>query len=114
MRKRITSCERCGTCCSLLIEIAASDVLRWHREGRGDILSHLVYDPAELEVDGWFHPETRERLEPCPFLERNGDGLTACGIQDTKPIACAHYKAGRCVGAKGRGKARKGCAVTKG
>jgi Fe-S-cluster containining protein len=75
-------------------------VLRWHREGRNDILSHLVDDHLELEVDGWFHPATRERLEICPFLEQHTDGATSCAIQHTKPLACSHYRPGRCAGLK--------------
>lgn len=102
MSRKSTPCARCGTCCSLLIEIAASDVLRWHREGRNDILAHLVDDHLELEVDGWFHPTTRERLEVCPFLEQHTDGA----IQHTKPLACSHYRPGRCAGLKLKSSAR--------
>lgn len=101
MGKKAATCARCGTCCSLLIEIDASDVLRWHRQGREDILAYLVEDPEIPEVDGWFDPATGKRLARCPFLDRHPNRLTTCTIQDTKPIACSQYKAGRCVGAKG-------------
>lgn len=93
-------CKRCGKCCSnLTIDISAGDVLRWHNEGRDDILDCLV--GIFQGVDAWFHPVTGEELEKCPFLRKvPGKPIYKCRIQDTKPFVCRSYKPGTCVGYK--------------
>lgn len=90
-------CKRCGKCCSLTINITASDILRWHREREIEILSYLDILPFGVGVDAWIDPKTGEELDTCPFLIKHGR-KTSCGIEHTKPFVCRTYSPGRCFG----------------
>jgi Fe-S-cluster containining protein len=73
--------------------------LRWHNEGRDDILGRLVI--VGEGVDAWFNPTTGAELNKCPFLRKtNLSEKYMCSINDTKPDACRQYKPGECVGCK--------------
>ena len=103
------ACIQCGWCCRQYRGYhwaKAADLLRWHREGRPDILRYVdagrrpdgshrtaaELGPAELAgmgpAAGWADPGTGARLENCPFL-READGSRAlCSIHPTKPGVC--------------------------
>ncbi len=75
-----------------------SDINRWVREGRSDILKHvLVYSYYDIflgeVVEGgelWFD-EYGNKLDRCPFIEEK-EGKIFCKIHETKPEQCREYK----------------------
>jgi Fe-S-cluster containining protein len=102
-------CLQCGWCCRQYRGYhwaKAPDLLRWHREGKQDILRFVAAgrnpdgtprsaadlgeaDLAALEpATGWTDPGTGLSLEACPFLTDAGDGRFLCAIHLTKPAVC--------------------------
>ncbi|GAB4300101.1 MAG: hypothetical protein Fur0034_12450 [Desulfuromonadia bacterium] len=81
-------CRMCGRCCEVFgghLHAYESDIQRWRRQGREDLLAmvnHLGWI--------WCDPETGALLDRCPFIQRLGD-LSLCGINDTKPQICRDY-----------------------
>ena len=87
------SCVRCGKCCERYgdhIELDFSDVKRWLRQGRHDILRKM--DPRMPE-EGWLNPRTGDPYYngKCPWLKRDISGRCLCLIQDTKPKTCSGF-----------------------
>lgn len=65
-----------------------TDIERWEREGREDILERLD-DLGRM----WVHPKTKKPvIGDCPFLYKDASGQYVCGIQDTKPNICANFQ----------------------
>jgi len=108
-------CARCGNCCRTIAGSAGArkeDLVRWRLEGRVDILQCasiyiLKDDGVETQIvfgdewdgsgdvlgaDLWFHPDSREPADRCPFLrEDEGARLWECSIEGTKPQTCRDY-----------------------
>lgn len=89
------TCQQCGSCCEKYgnsIQASAQDVMRWEREGREDILKHVIPFGVNGSLFGgelWFSEEG-EKLGRCPFLRKKGrEGF--CAIQETKPEVCRKY-----------------------
>ncbi len=95
------SCKNCGKCCIEMgwkIFATPDDIVRWIKEGRQDILKHvLVYEYYDIlhgyvfeggEV--WFD-ENGRKLERCPFIKER-DGKIYCRIHETKPQQCREYR----------------------
>lgn len=84
-------CIKCGNCCrSRAIDITFSDILRWDKEERWDILCEISYiDNYPSKGQGGFYIEKslkkKEDMDRhCPFLKDN-----ECSIHDTKPSGCS-------------------------
>ena len=103
------TCIQCGWCCRQYRGYhwaKAPDLLRWHREGRRDILQYVAAgrnpdgggrtaaNLNETEISslepaiGWTDPTTGVKLEACPFLLEAESGLFFCTIHPTKPAVC--------------------------
>ena len=103
------TCIQCGWCCRQYRGFhwaKAADLLRWHREGRKDILRYVA---AGRNTDGtfrsavdlgkqelaaldpataWTDPATGTVLECCPFLMQIDPSRSICAIHSTKPAVC--------------------------
>lgn len=85
------TCQRCGWCCkNIIICVSYSDIIRWQRQNRVDILSEVswLHNYPRMGTGGFYVLKTA--LNPkraCPFLLEK-DGKTSCDIQITKPRAC--------------------------
>ncbi len=95
------ACRHCGKCCLEMgtkIYATPDDVRRWMREGREDIMKHvLVYEYYDISQgyvfeggEVWFDKNGR-KLDRCPFIEER-DGRIYCRIQDVKPQQCREYR----------------------
>jgi len=107
-------CEQCGSCCvhlTLGVLIEESDIRRWVREQRADILQYcngwndssfkFLLQEEENEVVSYFmRPANRDmwidhgvsEIHLCPFLrKKRGKNQFECLIQDTKPMRCQKY-----------------------
>jgi Fe-S-cluster containining protein len=107
-------CEQCGMCCTLYRGTKwaqNSDLLRWHDEGRPDILIHVAATSKCGELvnctlmtrdrlselicgDGWADPDTRKSIDKCPFLLQADEKRWICSIHKTKPDICRSYNPG--------------------
>lgn len=92
------ACTQCGRCCTHSgfmgsLQASGSDVKRWRRQGRYDILKWVAIlgGPADPWGDLWIDPDGHERGR-CPFVRkiRNQEKYT-CTIYDTRPEACREY-----------------------
>jgi len=83
-----SNCIKCGKCCRVWsnLSITKEDISRWQNT---DMMKYVV----DNEV--WFDPETKERLQVCPFLIDN-----TCSIhpgedgedgEDKRPSICRKY-----------------------
>ncbi|MGA2934615.1 MAG: YkgJ family cysteine cluster protein [Methanomicrobiales archaeon] len=102
-------CIQCGWCCRQYRGFhwaKEPDLLRWHREGRRDILQYVAAgrnpdgtvrtaaDLAEAELSSmdpatsWTDPVTGIALEACPFLVKVDPSRYVCAIHPTKPAVC--------------------------
>lgn len=86
-------CKRCGWCCrNVNINVSYSDIQRWVKERRLDILNQLSYiDHKDKKKRGFYITETV--LAPkraCPFLKTK-DGLAICAIYETRPRSCREF-----------------------
>jgi len=84
-----TRCLCCGKCCRYFgghLHTSAQDLERWKQQGRVDLLSRV-------NRLGWIwvDPETKQLLDPCPFLEQTDQRCWICSINDTKPDICRDY-----------------------
>ncbi len=82
-------CQACGVCCEYFagtLRASSTDLQRWERQGRRDLL-------AGVGVNGriWLDPQSRDLLEPCPFLNRVDAETGHCRIHATKPAMCRDY-----------------------
>lgn len=87
-------CVRCGWCCEAsTIAVSQSDILRWNREKRKDILiqvSFIANYPRIGRAGFYITKTTQNPKQPCPFLTIE-EGLAVCGINDTKPRICEDF-----------------------
>lgn len=84
-------CERCGWCCkNLSINISYSDIMRWLREQRWDILRQVNFVRFKKEEGFYFGKTVGEKRVDCSFLVFENGGF-ACLIYDTRPKACIDY-----------------------
>ena len=100
-------CTQCGRCCTNphfmgTMEASASDIARWRKDDRQDILQYAdVHDwkPGSAGeamgfafADLWMSPRTGNDMLRCPFVRkvRNQDRYT-CTIYDTRPEVCREY-----------------------
>lgn len=82
-------CQRCGWCCeNVNINIAYSDILRWVKQKRFDILGEISYiEHEDKKKRGFYFIKTVEApKQACPFLKDN-----SCTIHDTIPRACDEF-----------------------
>ncbi|KON27054.1 hypothetical protein AC480_04875 [miscellaneous Crenarchaeota group archaeon SMTZ1-55] len=81
-------CQKCAECCkNTRILVTYSDIKRWTREGRWDILRQVsLVERPEGTTDFCFYT-TVSKGSQCPFLSH--DNL--CLIQHTKPKVCKHF-----------------------
>jgi Fe-S-cluster containining protein len=82
-------CLGCGKCCENFgghLHASAQDLIRWREQGRDDLLSRV-------NRLGWIwvDPQTKQLIDPCPFLERIAPDRQICSINDTKPDICRAY-----------------------
>ena len=87
-RRLKNACVSCGECCKSFgwhLNASKTDLDRWRREGREDLLS-------SVNRLGWIwmDPQTGEPLETCPFLVRD-ETKGLCSIHETKPAMCRDY-----------------------
>lgn len=87
----MSNCIKCGNCCrTRAIDVSFSDLLRWDRERRSDILVEISFvNNYPFKGRGGFFIEkslkkVNEPTRHCPFLVNN-----ECSINDTKPSGCA-------------------------
>jgi Fe-S-cluster containining protein len=97
-------------CCKTYpIDIAYSDIVRWEKQGRKDILGEVSFlNNYPKKGHGGFYIEksVRKPKQPCPFLAGN-----TCNIYDSRPLVCtdfpfSHSKAA-CFTLNGHSKKRK-------
>jgi len=83
--KKQFKCIKCGECCrKLVICITNSDIKRWVKECRNDILKEVVFTRGAPQGDGFYFEQTIiAPKKPCPFLLEN-----QCSIHETKPVCC--------------------------
>lgn len=81
-------CIQCGKCCKeIIINVSYSDIIRWYKTKRYDILSEVSFinNYPKKNTGGFYIAKTTfNPKQPCPFLDK--DNL--CTIHDTKPRAC--------------------------
>ncbi len=83
-------CRRCGWCCkNKVINILYSDIKRWKKENRNDILKEVSYVevPNKIVSGFYFIKTTVPSHKKCPFLEFK-DNLAVCTIYKTRPRTC--------------------------
>jgi Fe-S-cluster containining protein len=88
-KAEITSCACCGRCCLYFgghLHASDNDLARWQQEGREDLLSRV-------NRLGWIwvDPETKQLVDPCPFLQQLDEQRKGCSINETKPEICRDY-----------------------
>jgi Fe-S-cluster containining protein len=84
-----SGCHACGQCCEEFggfLRASQADLERWEKLGRKDLLAHAG-ETGWL----WLDLETGERLEGCPYLQRDSEGKGLCGIHEIKPDICRAY-----------------------
>ena len=88
------ACTRCGKCCldaSYMLSLPAteSDIRRWRREGRDDILEYVDFIGGGV-YDLWVRDGVD--LPRCPFVRKDrGKPTYHCTIHETRPAACRGY-----------------------
>ncbi len=87
--RRPKGCRACGQCCQLFgghLHASASDLKRWREMGRDDLVQRV-------NRLGWIwvDPQTKARIEICPFLQPTGPQSSGCAIHDLKPDICKAY-----------------------
>jgi Fe-S-cluster containining protein len=92
-------CHNCGWCCFRwgggTLSASPRDIRRWKKEKRQDILDRCDFFDTGW-ADLWFHPETGEELESCPWLKKvRGKPEFKCSINETKPEVCHQYRCER-------------------
>ena len=88
-------CVQCGHCCLELsgayqTSVPNSDVKRWRREQRFDILEWV--GPFEGMDEIWISPKTGEYVNRCPWLRKlPKQNKYICRIHETKPEHCRNF-----------------------
>jgi Fe-S-cluster containining protein len=88
-------CVQCGHCCLDLsgayqTSVPDSDVKRWKREQRFDILEWV--GPFEGMDEIWISPKTGEYVNRCPWLRKlPKKSKYICRIHETKPEHCRNF-----------------------
>ena len=88
------ACNGCGKCCidsnyMLNLPATLSDIRRWRKEGREDILEYVDF-VGEGIYDLWV--KDGKSLSRCPFVRKDrGKATYHCTIHDTRPQACRGY-----------------------
>ena len=88
-------CVQCGHCCLDLSDayqtsVPESDIKRWKREQRFDILEWV--GPFEGMDEIWINPKTGEYVNRCPWLRKlPGQNKYICRIHETKPEHCRNF-----------------------
>ena len=73
----------------LSLPATESDIRRWRKEGRGDILEYVGFMGGGV-YDLWI--KDGEDLPRCPFLRKDrGKPSYHCTIHETRPDACRGY-----------------------
>ncbi len=95
-KKSTPECKRCGACCfaNMVAYITDEDITRWQDEGRNDILHVIDNENPVWMGDHLVSSSTGMKLDHCPFLVIR-DGLCACAIYETRPLACKAYQPGQ-------------------
>ena len=87
----INNCNKCGLCCKTYpIDIVWSDLCRWHKESRKDILQEVSFidNYPEKGYAGIYIEKTlRNPKQSCPFLTEDN----SCSIYKTRPMVCADF-----------------------
>jgi len=86
-------CQRCGWCCkNININISYSDIIRWAKQKRFDILGEISYvDNEDPKKRGFYITKTiTAPKQSCLYLTTE-DGLSSCSIYDTRPRACIEF-----------------------
>jgi Fe-S-cluster containining protein len=82
-------CKRCGNCCREMgIALTYTDITRWGREGRQDILTRVKYYKNK---NVFF---LAKKKSSCPFLIDDGNRITSCSIYTTRPRVCKDLPSG--------------------
>ena len=88
-------CVQCGHCCLDLSDayqtsVPESDVKRWKREQRFDILEWVGTLGGVGEI--WINPKTGEYVNRCPWLRKlPKQNKYICRIHETKPEKCRKF-----------------------
>ena len=88
-------CIQCGHCCLNLSDayqtsVPESDIKRWKREQRFDILEWV--GPFEGMDEIWISPKTGEYVIRCPWLRKlPNQEKYICRIHETKPEKCRDF-----------------------
>jgi Fe-S-cluster containining protein len=88
-------CIQCGHCCLNLsgayqTSVPDSDMKRWKREQRFDILEWV--GPFEGMDEIWISPKTGEYVNRCPWLRKlPKKSKYICRIHETKPEHCRNF-----------------------
>jgi Fe-S-cluster containining protein len=85
------TCRRCGACCHVDISafITQSDMRRWEKERRLDVLSWIQDGKRIWSGDRIISPGG-VKITGCRFLNRKGASFF-CDIYDTRPFVCRNY-----------------------
>ncbi|MCF8052905.1 MAG: YkgJ family cysteine cluster protein [Desulfobacterales bacterium] len=95
-------CIQCGQCCRNIgypKEAEESDVARWRKAGREDILRWVGLKRPESNgcvYRIWITPGTNQPAAVCPWLEKQpGTHRYRCRIHEVKPDICRQYPGSR-------------------
>jgi Fe-S-cluster containining protein len=81
-------CQHCADCCkNLRVDVTYSDITRWKREGRWDILQRVALAEGHDGRMDFCLYETTASKSQCPFLFEDN----RCRIHPTKPQVCRHF-----------------------
>lgn len=84
-----TTCLQCGQCCESFgghLRASAHDLQRWREHGRQDLL-----DTANRLGWIWVDPSSKERVSPCPHIDRSDPDHARCAIYEDRPDMCRDY-----------------------
>jgi Fe-S-cluster containining protein len=87
--KRQATCVQCGQCCESFgghLRASPHDLKRWREHGRQDLL-----DSANHLGWVWVDPVTKERVSPCPHIDRSDPEHVRCAIYADRPDMCRDY-----------------------
>ncbi len=81
-------CQQCAGCCkNLRVTVTYSDIARWKREGRWDILQRVAFVEDRSGRMDFCLDETATQNAQCPFLSADN----RCRIHSTKPQVCRDF-----------------------